>query len=292
MWYRLECDVGDDELWEELGSRLGVPGPHAFGHYGWFTGRYGERWIRGKIKGRLDSLQDATIEKWARWAGTPGAFAAALRELCTDTDSGELKGFRRRNAKILLKQLRDARKKKGESADSAPPLREPALDPAREPRENPHAYDDNDGNGYEKNSSTTTAREVESVLYAQRCTVAGNRGLRDNPKVNGFRELVTSNQVEVTDEWRAKGIPCEFAEQVVYQRAEAYQPRGSNRQPVGLNYFTKAILTEWEVEQGRGLERDFQPKPTVVKADSSDDEFVIAGRQLDKEREGSHGEGH
>lgn len=90
----MECTVGEDELWEELGAHAGVPGMLMLGHYTSFTGVYGDRWIRGKISGRIDQLRDATIEKWANWAGPPGAFAAALRALCTDADSGELRGAR------------------------------------------------------------------------------------------------------------------------------------------------------------------------------------------------------
>jgi hypothetical protein len=253
----------------------------ALGHYTAFAGRYGERLSGRKIEGRLDRLQDATIEKWANWQGPTGVFAAALRELCTDGDSGELKGFRRRNAKILLKQVRDAQKRKnrpgadygiGTNEPPAPlPPPEPSRVPSRVPWKNPHAnVDDYENVNENKSASASCTPEathedganLSSNVddYVTRCTVACNRGLRENQSVGGcFSELVASKQ-DLPPTWLLQRVPIEVAEQAIYERAKQYVPRGNNRQPRNLNYFRDVVPEAWSQAQGRERERLFTPK--------------------------------
>jgi hypothetical protein len=264
----MERDVGDNELWEELGAVAGCCGATALGHYAAFTGRYGERLIRGKIAGRLDQLQDATIEKWAHWRGTPGALASALRALCTDPDSGELKGFRSRNAKILGKQLRDARKRAPRTAGAVRTeggelgkllaTRVPARVPARVLTKDPRANDDDDGNeGNAPASSGGKAEDTPSSIsreaFEARCIAACNQGLRSNAAVvTHFDELVAHSD-EASTAWFDEGVPIEVAEKAIYVRASRYSPTSSSRQPRSLRYFDTPVREAWAREVARPM---------------------------------------
>jgi hypothetical protein len=311
MWYRMDCGVGLDELWEELGSHAGVPGMLMLGHYTAFTGVYAERLIRGKITGSLADLQDATIEKWATWSGAPGTFALALRALCTDADSGELRGFRIRNEHILRKQLLDAKKPSAQQRKrqaGADPVIDPAEHPPREglgdppgeglgdpPGEKvkfPRVYDDGNSDGSEA-SSAAGARDrhaeiTDRLAYVQRCTAACNRGLRENPQVGArLSELVTSNQIEVAGQWYDDGIPPELTEGAIYARALEYKPAGHNLQPRSLSYFRDTVKEARERESSRAqeqaLDTKLRPSRSGARAEE-EDEFVRAGRELDERR--------
>ena len=98
---------------------------------------------------------------------------------------------------------------------------------------------------------SSPARALSPLEYSRTLTVACNRGLTDNPNLNGFRELVTSNQVEEVGEWQRQGVGLDAAAQIVYERAKAYKPNKANRQPTNLKYFRAAVLQEWELVQQR-----------------------------------------
>jgi hypothetical protein len=146
-WIRMDCSAPDDLVFDQLGEALGIESMQAFGHY--FA-------VAGKLatlgtEGRLDTVLDRTLEQWAKWpktpagfSGVPSTFAAVFRRLCQDPETGELRGFRRRNEKLLQKQTHDAQKRK--------PPRNPQE--TREglsgvPSENPRA----NGNGNSKEES-------------------------------------------------------------------------------------------------------------------------------------------
>lgn len=84
------------------------------------------------------------------------------------------------------------------------------------------------------------------LTYAQRCTIAANKGLRANPAIReSFNELITSAQTAPA-EWEAAGIPVGLAERVIGERARAYRPTARNRQPGSLRYFDQAVREEAE----------------------------------------------
>ncbi len=123
-------------------------------------------------------------------------------------------------------------------------------------------------------SSSETENEsaavpIDGTKYAQTCTVACNRGLRENPNLNDFRELVTSNQVVEAKAWLADRIPVELAAQAIYERAKAYTPSKSSRQPSGLRYFRELVREAWERQQGRAQERRSTPRPATTATKSS-----------------------
>lgn len=154
-WFRVECGAADDRLFDQLGEALGISTGEAFYHYFAFTGRLAAE----DTSGNMRALLDRTVEKWAKWVGTPGGFARVLRGLCEDTDTGELRGFRSRNEKLLERQAKDRKKRK----ISSPPvdrIRNPPETPegfSGVPAENPRA----NGNG---NRTTTTATAGALVI--------------------------------------------------------------------------------------------------------------------------------
>lgn len=115
-WFRHECNATDDDLFDRLGADLGVTTGQAFYHYMAFTEKVAE-WDTG---GQMRTLLDSTVEKWGKWTGTPGGFAGTFRRLCQDEQTGELRGFRKRNQKLLQKQQADRNKRKTKTSISQP----------------------------------------------------------------------------------------------------------------------------------------------------------------------------
>jgi hypothetical protein len=120
------------------------------------------------------------------------------------------------------------------------------------------------GESQQEISSSPSSKEavvpIDRTDYTKRCTIACNRGLRDNPRVNGIRELMTSNQMVEVGRWLDARIPIDLAERVVYDKALAYEPAGSNRQPSSLRYFRRPVEEAFEREEGRAQERRFTPR--------------------------------
>jgi hypothetical protein len=85
-----------------LADRLGLHPKHALGLYVSLLEGFGQY----RPDGRLTAVPDAQVEAWAGWDGPPGAFAAALRARCQD-DDGELRGWRKRQGKLLERQERE-----------------------------------------------------------------------------------------------------------------------------------------------------------------------------------------
>lgn len=145
-WIRMECDAADDEAFDQLGEALGISTGEAFYHYFALVGKLGKM----DTGGRLSTLLDRTLEQWAKWRGTPGDFARIFRQMFADAQSGELKGFRRRNEKLLIKQATDRQKRKNLPGSRRPPdnpqeTREGFLGV---PPENTRANGNGNGNGY------------------------------------------------------------------------------------------------------------------------------------------------
>lgn len=147
-------------------------------------------------------------------------------------------------------------------------------------------------------SASASARELEEggappaksdssitpLVYAQRCTGACNRGLRDNPAYNGgqFNELVTSGQMEATGAWYEAGIPLDVAAGVIFAQATKYKPTPRYRQPNSLAYFDRPVRDEWERRQAADRAGDVVPiDPPPPGEAGAEDEFEAAGRAFD-----------
>lgn len=158
---------------------------------------------------------------------------------------------------------------------SSPPPSDGVAMGSTGPAHAPPIRDEGEENQKEISSSPSSsaaegaAVPISRTDYARRCTVACNRGLRDNPRVNGFRELVTSNQLVEAGRWLDGRIPIDLAEQIVFDRALAYEPAGSNRQPASLRYFRKPVEEAWERQEGRAQERRFVPREANPKRPST-----------------------
>lgn len=162
-WFRMECGAADDRLFDELAEALQVSTSEAFYHYFAFTGRLAAEDTRGN----MGDLLDRTIEKWAKWAGTPGGFAGVFRGLCQDSLTGELRGFRKRNQKLLEKQAKDRAKKK-KTPGKAPAIQAEGETPAGlsgEPPPDPHV----NGNG-NRTTPTDSARAGDFAFEAGMAT--------------------------------------------------------------------------------------------------------------------------
>ena len=278
-WFRVEAALRDHKVIGVIAEALGVRPAEAAGLYVLTLAGFAEH----EPSGRPALVTNTDLEGWARWHGRRGKYAELFRERLVEQrpdeldEPGTIKGWWRQK-KLLERQERD-RQRPGEGTRKA---RDRPVGANGVPSGGNDDDDaDDDGNGYEEQSSSAVAREavatgtggisIGRTDYTRRCTVACNRGLRENPKVNGFRELVSSNQVTETEPWAEAGIPAEFAEQIVYERALSYVPRGSNRQPTTLHYFDKPLREAWEREQGRGLEGGFQPKQRAADAQAEEE---------------------
>ncbi len=76
--------------------------------------------------------------------------------------------------------------------------------------------------------------------------MALNRGMQDNPSLEGeWIPVSASSQVgRVT--WCEDGIPLGVVEEMVLERSKAYRCSAQNRGPRSLKYFDRAVREAWE----------------------------------------------
>lgn len=291
-WLRMDTDMRDHKVIGDLASALNVPLPHALGLYAGCLFGFGEHFPEAYPVRVADSL----IEKWASWGGKRGRFADAFRRLCIETEAGRkdppgrIRGWWRQEA-LLRKQEIDRQKPAGTSRI---PRNSPQI-PPEIPRGNlgcnEDGHDNDNGLSYESAAENSdSAPEVSPIGYRQQCTAACNRGLRENPNLPGFNELVSSNQ-DVTDTWRDAGIPVHVAARAIYWRAIAYKPQPTRRQPTSLRYFRQAVEEAWQLEQSGMAEGKLDPGAAPSRPGASatvtvdEGEFARAGRELMQRRE-------
>lgn len=284
LWIRWDCAAADNELWNELGERLGVPPAQALGHYLLMVSRL----VRRRHDGNITGLPSSVLETWADWTGETGLFSTTVLLLCQD-ENGELRGFRKRNAKLIAKQLSDREKR-----------RNPQPTPDKPP-ENPR-----ETLGYTKtktidvngSSSSSSGQPVDAIRYAQVCTAAANRGLGESLGP-AFHGLVSANQSGIVADWITAGIPVEAVARAIYERAKTYKATATRRQPTGLQYFRQVVQEAWDREQGRGIAtpaprqkpestpsspalRKYKPPPVPVRHGGTEAFGDILAREMGK----------
>lgn len=260
-WFRVDVGIGDHELVGAIVEGLEVSVREAVGLYVLTLAGFAEYQADGVVK----SVTNTTLEEWAKWRGVKGRFATFFRSQCVESRQdqrdapGVVKGWWRQRA-LLEKQLRDAAKPAGKRR--VPPQIPRGNSGGSPAGSSGYVDEDEDENG--KNLSVPPRALVSEILspvqFTIRCTAAANRGLRENPAINGFNELVSSAQDE-PGLWQTAGIPIDVAEAAIYQRAKAYRPKGRRTQPTSLGYFRLAVEDEWSKAQGRAIEGDVNTKP-------------------------------
>lgn len=118
-WIRLDTDRRDHQVIARLAQRLKVRLAEAGGLYDNALLGFGEH----QKDGDATKVTDVSLEQWATWEGKRGRFAKAFREECVirkAEDSthpsdrvGKVKGWMKRQWKLLEKQRLDALKRKG-----------------------------------------------------------------------------------------------------------------------------------------------------------------------------------
>lgn len=290
-WIRWECSSPGHPVIGVLAAALRVRAAEAFGLYCATCCGFGDH----QPDGLTTAVAAVTLEQWAGWQGKPGQWAAAFLARCVEHEEGQadqvgaVHGWWRNEA--VLREQERRRRRPGQGTRKAAAQNPEGHEKAAV---GPHAAnagpsrgdddDDDDGDGKEA-SASSCAREAEPepltpIAYTQRCTVACNRGLRENPQVGGFNELVSSNQADVTAAWITAGVPVAVAAQAIYDRALVYRPSGRNRQPQSLGYFGPAVFEAAERATGRAQERGFAPRVSG-EAVEEEDELIRAGRALD-----------
>lgn len=284
-WFRVEASLRDHTVLGVIAEALKVRPAEAAGLYILTLAGFAEH----EPTGRPELVTDTDLEGWARWFGRRGRFAQLFRERFIERREdqrdppGQIKGWWRQEA--LLREQERSRNRPGQGTrkalegtdETAPGHRDNTAVPLRG-----NVDEDEDGN--ERNLLTNGAEpDLSPTRYTQLCTVACNRGMRENPLIRSrFNELAASGQDEPAL-WQAEGIPIAVAEAAIYHRSKAYRPSANRRQPTTLGYFRAAVKDAWEKAQGRALEGDVNTTPLPDAEEI--DEYERVARQLEaKER--------
>lgn len=203
--------------------------------------------------GLLSPITDTTLELWARWTGTPGSLAPAVRRLLVDPDTGKLSGWWRQEALLRHQEEKRNRRKTGNK-----PAPVPRLD---------LAANDND-NGYVNRTTSVVVveRAPANVAYLTQCVVALNAGLRSNPLLRGTHREISTSEQQGTVTWEQDQIPIAIAVRVVQELAAGFRPTSRNRQPHSLKYFDAAVRKAAEVASLPALpssRKPLKPLPEV-----------------------------
>lgn len=290
-WFRVDVGLGEHQLVGAIVEGLGVSIPEAAGLYTLTLAGFAEYQPDGMVR----AVTNTTLEEWAKWNGEGGKFARFFRRHCIQRRPGQqdppgvVKGWWR-NKKLLEEQER-SRRKPGQGtrkalrglfgANSGPSRGNVDVDVVEISKD---LVTSRTTNIPTSQQTERRAREGpravlgESTVYLQRCTAAANRGLRENTTLNGFNELVASAQDEPRL-WLDAGIPIEIAEAAIFNRAKAYRPSGTRRQPTTLRYFTQAVEEAWSRSQSGA--REAGVNVTEPATAEPEDEFVKAGREYD-----------
>lgn len=293
-WFRVDVGIGRHELVGVIAEGLEVEIPTAIGLYVATLAGFAEF----RPDGLVAKVTDTTLEEWAGWQGEPKIFARFFRRKCVETRSeqkdprGTVKGWWRNNA-LLREQLR-GRHRPGQGTREAKKAPRGLSGAFSVPSRGNGGRRTEDGDVDGTTPSSPPARAIEGELtpavYTVRCTVAANRGLRENPGLAGsFNELTSSAQDE-PGQWQAAGIPIGIAERTIYDRARSYRPRGSRRQPLSLGYFREAVRQEWEHEQARAGEGQVDTTP-LARAGAKGEESLtewVARREAERTRKATH----
>lgn len=246
-WLRWDTDAPFSDVVGDLSTALGLPPAHAYGLYNACCLGFGKH----RPDGQVVDVSDANLEGWARWGGRPGRFAAAFRARCTSDGNGSdpagtIRGWWRQRA-LLDKQTRDAQKRK------------PPKNPRGSEEETPEKPARNDTTTTTTTPSGSTERHDTAggkppatgagLGYHTRCVIALNSGLRENPLIGSQFNEVSSSQMQGRVDWEARGIPVEFAERIVREKAATYRPSPRNPQPHSLAYFDRPVTSAWEDQQ-------------------------------------------
>lgn len=257
-WIRVDGTLTREAFIGALAEALGVKIPTAVGMWVGVTLGFAEH----EKTGEAGRVTNASLESWAGWPGKPGKFAAAYRKLCVETRDdqpdrpGTVKLWWRQQA-LVEKMRRDADRLRQER-ERERQARERRATPPRQSQPGRDANVDEDDNVHgNESSSSTSARDQTYVHdYAIKCVAACNRGLRDNPAMNGFNELTASAQ-DAHHGWIADEIPLEIAVQAILAKATIYKPIGRSRQPTTLAYFDRVVRDAAEKHRQRAIEGAF-----------------------------------
>lgn len=250
-WIRWDVETPRAEVVGFLADRLGVKVVTALGHYNALCCGFGH----DRPDGLIGKVADATLEGWALWDGKRGRFAAAIREWCAQaSEPGKLRGWWRNEA-VLREQARSARKPDGRKGKGGDPPREI---PEKSPRGSsgdspgkPRGNEDDNGNE-DENGSSSLRSELQSSLIrpAVAVAVAANAGLRANPALAGFNELLPQQAEAPVSDWLAAGIPLPLICETVEAVARRYRPGVKGHQPTSFEYFDKPVRQAFARQQG------------------------------------------
>lgn len=254
-WIRWETTAPRSEVVAFLADRLGLKVYAAHGLYAAMCCGFGDE----RPDGRIADVTDTAIEHWAGWDGKKGRFARAIRDWCAKVaedgrDPGQLRGWWRNEA-VLREQTRSARKpdgRKGKGGD--PPRGIPEKSPRGSSGDSPGKPrgNEDDNENEDENGSSSLRSELQSSLIrpAVAVAVAANAGLRANPAVAGFNELLPQQAEAPVAAWLDTGIALALICETVEAVARRYKPGVKGHQPTSFEYFDKPVRQAHARQQG------------------------------------------
>lgn len=106
---------------------------------------------RHQPDGDLTHVSDITLEQWAIWEGKRGRWATAFRKHCVD-DDGAVRGWMRRQVKLLERQERDRLKRRDPRSAPTKPLGVSGGNPHKAPTRS-EGHGNGNGNAFQKKLS-------------------------------------------------------------------------------------------------------------------------------------------
>lgn len=258
-WIRWECETPDSDVVRFLSRELGLKAVHALGHYNAMCCGFGAH----QPDGSLTTTSDDDLERWAQWDGRRGRYASAIRRWCAQAAAhggspDELRGWWRQRAR-LAKQERD-RHKRNRLGNPPPPVEGSPQKPARVLG----ATENGERNENDTGSSSLRSELPSSLIRpAVAVAIAANAGLRANPLLRGFNELLPQQAEGPVTTWLEAGIPLPLVCETVEATARRYKPGVKGTQPSSFEYFDKPVRQAHARDQGAA---QLQAAPTTKPA--------------------------
>lgn len=264
-WIRVASAIADDQKIWTLAELAGCDAFKAIGHLVTLWGVMTEQ----AKTGHLADVSDASLERWAKWTGRKGRFAAAVRATLCD-DAGCVTAWEKYQGAAIREHEADRQRKRAKNSAGIPPETPPEksrssgdLPPLRDEHETtPNNGGGDAGEPTEPDESPVTGTIIGDIpALALLLVRAANRG---DTKGRGG-EHPTPYCLDAHAHWLAEevlrhGVDPLEARRSVYEQVVAKLAADGDR-PRTLRYFLPGIERHWARVQAARDAALAEPEP-------------------------------
>ncbi len=262
-WIRVDDDVIDHPKTYRLARLLGADRTTAFGLLVAIWGYA----ARHHVDGDLTDMELAALHARIDWLpevsagrphGGPQDVRYDVRVVLIDAGWADrldgrivLHDWDEHQGKLADRRAKDRERKRLQREEERQAVRRTSAGLTKSVRRTSAPTERNDTKTERNGTSSAKAEEEASSRensdrYYIACTVALNRGMQENPTIEGEWIPVSARSQVGRVTWCEDDLPLGIVEEIIVERAKAYRCTTQNRGPRSLKYFDRAVREAWE----------------------------------------------